>query len=52
MGRIGGVGGKEACDGDMVLHFGHDKRWLEISAAMPGQKTQVDCIRVVPWCAE
>lgn len=39
----------------MVLHVVQESRWFEMSAVMPGQKTDASalaCIIVVPWWAE
>ncbi len=55
VGRIGGVGGSDAWEGDITLHVVHDDRWFDMSAAMPGQKMDASafaCIIVVPWWAE
>ena len=55
VGRIGGVGGSDAWEGDITLHMVHDDRWFDMSAAMPGQKMDASafaCIIVVPWWAE
>ena len=51
MGRTGGVGGSDDCDGDISLHLLQVDLWCEMSAAMPGQNmdaSALDSIIVTP----
>ena len=49
---MGGVGGRAACEGAILLQVLHEERSWWMSAVMPGQKIEVSARAVmaeVPW---
>ncbi len=51
---VGGIGGMAACEGAILLQFGHSARVAWMSAVMPGQNMDDSAFAImcdVPWWA-